>query len=137
MRRVRTKKVTQKVGLRRRIAHKSSSQIQNEFAQPHTYHASQDIRNQASLHSENYEDYSNESLQRSFSEENQQVNNDFECSFSMDSDMSSSESDMLSNESDTLKVTQTIVDSEINFQPLSGEYGPYFKNFTEMSLFTW
>ncbi|RIB03415.1 hypothetical protein C2G38_2049292 [Gigaspora rosea] len=78
----------------------------------------------------------------------------------MDSDMLSSKSDMLSNESNTLssvsdtlsssgqstimeevglqsEVTQTIVDSGINFQPLSGEYGPYFKNFTEMSLFTW
>ncbi|RIB08999.1 hypothetical protein C2G38_2044683 [Gigaspora rosea] len=78
----------------------------------------------------------------------------------MDSDMLSSELDMLSNESDTLssasntlsssgqstiieevglqsEITQTIEDSGINFQPLSGEYGPYFKNFTEMSLFTW
>ncbi|CAG8855886.1 7810_t:CDS:2, partial [Gigaspora margarita] len=33
--------------------------------------------------------------------------------------------------------TQTIVDSGIDFQALPGEYGPYFKNFTEMSFFTW
>ncbi|CAG8454157.1 13002_t:CDS:2 [Racocetra fulgida] len=126
MRRVRTKKAMQKVGLQRRIAHKSSSQIQNEFVQSCTYYTSQDIRNQASLHSENYEDYSNESLQESFSEESQHINNDFECSFSMDSDMLSSESDTLSSTSNTLsssdqstimeevglqsKVTQTIVD---------------------------
>ncbi|CAG8824111.1 21703_t:CDS:2, partial [Gigaspora rosea] len=28
-------------------------------------------------------------------------------------------------------------DSGIDFQALPGEYGPYFKNFTEMSFFTW
>ncbi|CAG8765863.1 11671_t:CDS:2, partial [Dentiscutata heterogama] len=33
--------------------------------------------------------------------------------------------------------TQTIVDSGIDFQALPGEYGPYFKNFTEISFFTW
>ncbi|CAG8626523.1 9111_t:CDS:2 [Racocetra persica] len=153
MRRVQTKKVTQKVGLQRCIVHKSSNQIQNEFVQLCTYYTSQDIRNQASLHLENYKDYSNESLQESFSEESQHVNNDFECSFSIDLDMLSSELDTLSSMSNTLsssnqliimeevglqsEVTQTIVDSGIDFQPLSGEYGPYFKNFTEMSLFIW
>ncbi|CAG8774660.1 27754_t:CDS:1, partial [Racocetra persica] len=55
------------------------------------------IRNQASLHSENYKDYSNESLQESFSEESQHVSNNFECSFSIDSDILSSELDTLSS----------------------------------------
>ncbi|CAG8855516.1 19079_t:CDS:1, partial [Gigaspora margarita] len=82
MNRVRTKKVkkaTKKVGIRKRIAYKSSSQIQKEFAQPLTYNTSQDIRSQASLNSVNDDDYSDQNLQESFSEENRHVNNDFEC----------------------------------------------------------
>ncbi|CAG8604501.1 7601_t:CDS:1, partial [Cetraspora pellucida] len=72
--------------------------------------------------------------------------------FSIDLDMLSSELDTLSNILNTLsssnqltimeevglqlKVTQTIVDSRIDFQLLSGEYNSYFKNFMKMSLFT-
>ena len=32
---------------------------------------------------------------------------------------------------------QTIVDGRTDFEPLPGEYSPYFQNFTEMMLFTW
>ncbi|CAG8660048.1 1094_t:CDS:10, partial [Funneliformis mosseae] len=32
---------------------------------------------------------------------------------------------------------QNIVDSETNFQPVTGDYSSYFKNFIEMLLFTW
>ena len=35
------------------------------------------------------------------------------------------------------KYIQAIVDGEADFEPLSGEYGPYFQNFTEMMFFTW
>ena len=47
------------------------------------------------------------------------------------------------NESITLEQTdqqtrsQAIVESQADFQPFSGEYGPYFQNFTEMMFFTW
>ncbi|CAG8746302.1 3622_t:CDS:2, partial [Dentiscutata heterogama] len=115
------------------------------------------IRSQTSLNSVNNEDYSDQNLQENFLEKSQHVNSDFECNFSMASDMLSSEldtlnstSDMdtLSSTSDSLKEielqskvrtesTQTIVDSGIDFQALPREYGPYFKNFTEMSFFTW
>ncbi|KAF0387095.1 hypothetical protein F8M41_011267 [Gigaspora margarita] len=74
-----------------------------------------------------------------------------------ESDTLSSELDMLSSESNAssssdqsmlmeeiepqLEVreesTQTIVDGGISFQLLFKEYGSYFNNFTEMSLFTW
>jgi len=37
----------------------------------------------------------------------------------------------------TTKYIQAIVDGEADFKPLSGEYGPYFQNFTEMMFFTW
>ncbi|KAF0490305.1 hypothetical protein F8M41_021950 [Gigaspora margarita] len=143
---------------------KSSNKNQREeFAQPRTDYILQSIRNQASLNSVNNEDYNDESSQESFLEESQHVN-DLECSSSIASDTLDSESDMLSSESDMLssesdvscssdqsmlmeeikpqlevreESIQTIVDSRISFQMLFREYGPYFNNFTEMSLFTW
>ncbi|CAG8846881.1 18662_t:CDS:1, partial [Gigaspora margarita] len=111
------KKATQKVVLRKHIAHKSSSQIQKEFMQPRTYHTSQDIRSQASLNSVNNEDYSDQNLQENFSEESQHVNSDFECSFSMVSDMFSSESDTLSRTSDSLSSCgQSTIMEEVELQ---------------------
>ncbi|CAG8533996.1 9058_t:CDS:2, partial [Cetraspora pellucida] len=92
----------------------------------------------------NNEDYSDQNLQENFSEESQHVNSNFECSFSMASDMLSSklntlnsisDTDTLSSTSDSLsscnqstiieeielqsevrtESTQTIVDSGIDF----------------------
>ncbi|CAG8687293.1 3539_t:CDS:1, partial [Dentiscutata heterogama] len=56
---------------------------------------------QTLLNSVNNEDYSDQNLQENFSEESQHVNSDFECSFSMASDMLSSKSNTLNSTSDT------------------------------------
>ncbi|RIB25024.1 hypothetical protein C2G38_2279499 [Gigaspora rosea] len=62
---------------------------------------------------------------------------------SMASDMLSSSDQSTNTEEVELEIEgakefrQTIVDSGINFQALPGEYGPYFKNITEMLFFTW
>ena len=42
-----------------------------------------------------------------------------------------------SEQFDNIEVIQKTIEGKINFEPLSGEYGPYFQNFTEMMLFTW
>ncbi|CAG8460998.1 36581_t:CDS:2 [Racocetra persica] len=81
--------------------------------------------------------------QEDFSEKSQYINDDLECSSFIASDTSSSSNQSTSTEDFELqmeeekKFNQIIVDSGLDFQPLSEEYGPYFKNFTEMSLFTW
>ncbi|CAG8788124.1 16770_t:CDS:2, partial [Cetraspora pellucida] len=79
-----------------------------------------------------------------------QLINDFESDFFTTLDALSSASNTISSSNQSMVMSeielqemktecaQSIVeDNGINFQPLSEEYGPYFKNFTEMSLFTW
>ncbi|CAG8771075.1 12209_t:CDS:2, partial [Racocetra fulgida] len=72
---------------------------------------------------ENFSDI--KSLLENFSDRNQHINDNLECSLSMTSDTSSNNGQA----TDTEKFKQVIADSRIDFQPLSGEYGPYFKNF--------
>ena len=60
-----------------------------------------------------------------------------ELDFSLNSDTDSSD---LEETEYTRRVEskQTIIEeSEANFLPHSGEYGPYFQNFTEMMFFVW
>ncbi|CAG8798229.1 21877_t:CDS:1, partial [Cetraspora pellucida] len=87
------------------------------------------------------------SVSDTMSNSNQLINN-FESNFFTTSDALSSASDTISSSDQSIvtseielqetktECAQSIVeDNGINFQPLSGEYDPYFKNFTEMSLF--
>ncbi|KAF0465700.1 hypothetical protein F8M41_026234 [Gigaspora margarita] len=83
------------------------------------------------------------------SNSNQLINDDFKSDFFTTSDALSSTLDTISSSDQSMvmreielqkaktECAQSIVeDNRINFQLLSGEYGLYFKNFTEILLFT-
>ncbi|CAG8835771.1 5992_t:CDS:1, partial [Cetraspora pellucida] len=141
MKRVQTNKATRKVALRKRITYNISETLQRG-------ECSQNTVSQASQVSINGDD-SGESLQENFSDsesllsDKSQHTNDLEYNSSMTSDTSSSSDQLSVTEEIELQTeeeknfNQIIVDSGIDFQPIPGEYGPYFKNFTEMSFFTW
>ncbi|CAG8715210.1 10888_t:CDS:2, partial [Cetraspora pellucida] len=124
---------------------------QNTVSQALQNNVSQALQNnvsQASQVSINGDD-NGESLQENFSDseslfsDKSQHINDLKYNSSMASDTSSSSDQLLVTEEIELQTeeeknfNQIIVNSRINFQPLPGEYGLYFKNFMEMSFFTW
>ncbi|CAG8572822.1 2803_t:CDS:2, partial [Racocetra fulgida] len=135
------RKATQKVVLRKRINSKiqvlssqeSSSDVSQFNNDDFDFTASHDLNSTSNMLSRSdhliNDDFDStashalNSVSDMLSSSNQLISDDFECSFSTTSDAS--------------KCVQTLVDGGINFQPLSGEYGPYFKNFTEMACFTW
>ncbi|CAG8783654.1 17654_t:CDS:2, partial [Gigaspora rosea] len=154
MKRIRTNKATQKVVLRKHI----TSNLQREdYSQSHL----QSTISQVSLVPVNSRDNSSEDLQKNFSgskdlQENFSDSEDLQENFSDSESLQehfsdSANSENMSNSSDQSAVTedielqterekdirQIVVDSGVDFQLLLGEYGPYFKNFTEMLLFTW
>ncbi|RIB05185.1 hypothetical protein C2G38_2047811 [Gigaspora rosea] len=117
----------------------------------------QHINNYCSTNSEDCSSDS-DSFQENFSYRSQHINDyrsingedDSSDSVSLQDWLESTASDMLSSSDQLTNIEeveleiegakefrQTIVDSGIDFQALSGEYGPYFKNITEMLFFIW
>ncbi|CAB5216206.1 unnamed protein product [Rhizophagus irregularis] len=148
MKRIRSKKIIKKIVSKRRVISKVSNNIQRE----ESFYISDDNNDIFSTtYSENNNTNSNESLQETLSDRSyyeQNKYNETESNFTTTSDTlsNSDQSTQLLTTNFTLNETeqqnrkplQTIVENETtNFQPLSGEYGPYFQNFTEMLLFTW
>jgi hypothetical protein len=64
-------------------------------------------------------------------------NNDQEPEFTSSSITSDSDQSTSQQTERIKEFTQTIIEDETNFIPMTGEYGPYFKNFTEMVFFIW
>ncbi|CAB5311745.1 unnamed protein product [Rhizophagus irregularis] len=148
MKRIRSKKIIKKIISKRRVISKVSNNIQRE----ESFYVSDDNNDIFSTtYSENNNTNSNESLQETLSDRSyyeQNKYNETESNFTTTSDTlsNSDQSTQLLTTNFTLNETeqqnrkplQTIVENETtNFQPLTGEYGPYFQNFTEMLLFTW
>ncbi|PKK56081.1 hypothetical protein RhiirC2_800206, partial [Rhizophagus irregularis] len=128
------------------------SKVSNNIQREESFYVSDDNNDIFSTtYSENNNTNSNESLQETLSDRSyyeQNKYNETESNFTTTSDMlsNSDQSTQLLTTNFTLNETeqqnrkplQTIVENETtNFQPLTGEYGPYFQNFTEMLLFTW
>ncbi|RGB25882.1 hypothetical protein C1646_771142 [Rhizophagus diaphanus] len=128
MKRIRSKKIIKKIISKRHVISKVSNNIQRE----ESFYVSDNNDIFSTTYSENNNTNSNESLQETLSDRSyyeQNKYNETESNFT-------TTSDTLSNSDQ--KPLQTIVKNKTtNFQPLSGEYGPYFQNFTEMLLFTW
>ena len=138
MKRIRSKEKTKKIVSRRRISSRISNNIQRE-EDLQTFNL-QNITNPFSLYDNN-----NSNNEKSLSDENQEeiIYDPVELhitdsDFLSNSDSSDAESsDLEETEQARIGPEQFIIESETNFQPHSGEYGPYFQNFTEMMFFTW
>jgi|SRR3954451_1298172 hypothetical protein len=150
MKRIRSKEKTKKIVSRKHISSRISNNTQREeglriFNSPK-------ITNPILLYDENSssdeevydeeiwnegicdeEAYEEEVLLSESQEEITYINPIDELNFSLNSDTDSSDSEETEQEP-----KQTIIEeSEANFLPHSGEYGPYFQNFTEMMFFVW
>lgn len=136
MKRIWSNKKAKKIVLRKWVSSKTSNKIQ--IKNNSQLYILQNTSNQTLL---NNEDNDNESLHDILSNENQrQVSLDeYESNFiTTSSELSDSDqSEETERHFENSKSAQTIEEGETNFQPLPGEYGPYFQNFTEMMLFTW
>jgi hypothetical protein len=142
MKRIRSKETTKKIVSRKRISSRISNTLQEESLQ--TFNL-QNTNNPTLLHNGDGESGGEEVLL------NEDIIYDIpiefhitESDFTLDSYTDSSDQSTISEETEQqaqqsrrVGPKQTIVESEANFQPLPGEYGPYFQNFTEMMLFTW
>ncbi|CAG8604137.1 12626_t:CDS:2 [Funneliformis mosseae] len=65
-------------------------------------------------------------------------NNGQESEFTISSSTMSNSDQSKSQQTERVnEFTQTIIENETNFIPMIGEYGPYFKNFTEIVFFIW
>ncbi|CAB5381625.1 unnamed protein product [Rhizophagus irregularis] len=151
MKRIHSKqsKQKQKISLRKRVTPKiTTNNIQKEAE-------SLQLQYTASLHNKND---SNEDLPDGLLNNDQEYETleqfcNSESDFSMSSDeLNNSEwSDTLDHEANqktsddltdseeliNMEVIQETIEGKTKFEPLPGEYGPYFQNFTEMMLFTW
>ncbi|PKB95143.1 hypothetical protein RhiirA5_437293 [Rhizophagus irregularis] len=73
-----------------------------------------------------------------FSMSSDELNNS-EWSDTLDHEANQKTSDDLTDSEEliNMEVIQETIEGKTKFEPLPGEYGPYFQNFTEMMLFTW
>ena len=148
MKRIRYKqpKIKTKISTRKRITSKISDTIQhNEYTLQNT---SSTLFNKTSLRFYEKNDENESYFKENNDDESYYKENDNESYYGEDGDKNyygeDDDDESYYGEDDDEQVgrssteyIQTIVDGKADFEPLSGDYGPYFQNFTEIMLFTW
>jgi hypothetical protein len=153
MKRIRFKQPENKILLRKRITSKLSNNIPDNKQEAKgslqvpqntiNENDSEDLQNVLLNDSQEYKTseifYSSES-DFIITSDDEQSNANFildETEQTMDELSDSEQSSTCETRQQNIEVIQQTVESKVNFEPLLGEYGPYFQNFTEMMLFTW